>query len=148
MRNGPISFAEILLVESNPGDVSLIQNTLQENKFYNKVSIIENINEAVMLGNHTGSSDNFTYPDIILISLSSILAEKNIAAVEELKNISFYNSEIFILTNDEVEEDFLKEHSIKYPTIRRPIDFYSFIDEIVSRDHFKSAVVKDKNRAS
>lgn len=145
MDNGPITFAEILLVESNPGDVSLIQNTFIENKFYNKVNIIENINKAVLLGNHTGDSDNIKNPDIVLISLSSILAEKNIDAVEELKNITINNSEIFILTNDEVEEDFLKEHNIKYPTIRRPIDFYSFIDEVVSKDKFKSAVIKEIN---
>lgn len=83
---------ELLLVEDDPGDVSLTRELLKESKFKLNLQVVENGNDAISFVKKKGKFSDKTKPDLILIDLN--LPRKNgydvikeIKSDEELKLI-------------------------------------------------------------
>ena len=114
---------EILLVEDNPGDARLAQETIKESEYQANVTLAED-GEAAMAhlrkeGEHAGSPS----PDLVLLDLrlpgkdgTEVLAE--MFDDDELRKIP-----VFILTGTEAEQAMLSSYNIppmRYS--RKPLD--------------------------
>ena len=61
---------QILLIEDNPGDVFLIQETLREHGLAYKLSVIEDGEEAILFARQEGQYAKALQPDLILLDLN------------------------------------------------------------------------------
>lgn len=61
---------QILLIEDNPGDVFLIQETLREHGLVYKLSVIEDGEEAISFARREGQYAKAVRPDLILLDLN------------------------------------------------------------------------------
>ena len=134
---------EILLVEDNPGDVRLTQESLTDGKVRNSMQVVEDGVEAVAFLRREGKYANASRPDLILLDLNlpkkdgrEVLAE--IKADEDLRRIP-----VVVLTTSKAEEDIFKaydQHANCY--ITKPVDLDQFIAVVRSIENFWFTIVK------
>ena len=134
---------EILLVEDNPGDVRLTQESLKENKVCNAMSVVEDGLEAIAFLRQEGSYSDVPRPDLILLDLNlpkkdgrEVLAE--IKNDPDLKRIP-----VVVLTTSKAEEDIIRMYD-NYANcyITKPVDLDEFISIIKSIENFWVNIVK------
>ena len=134
---------EILLVEDNAGDVRLIKEALEENKFLNNLHLARDGVEAMELLHKEGKYVNAVRPDLILLDLNlpkkdgrEVLAEVKVD--EDLKRIP-----VVIMTISKAEEDILKTYNLHANCyITKPIDLDQFIKVVKSVESFWLAIVE------
>ena len=61
---------EILLVEDNPGDVRLTKELLKESKIRNRLTVVDNGEDALVFLRRGAKYSNATAPDLILLDLN------------------------------------------------------------------------------
>jgi chemotaxis family two-component system response regulator Rcp1 len=133
----------ILLVEDNPGDVRLVQETFREGKVCNNLEITRDGVEAMAFLRHEGQFASAPRPDLILLDLnlprkngSEVLAE--IKADEKLKRIP-----VVILTASQAEEDIVKAYDLYANCyLTKPIDLDQFINLVNAIKSFWLSIVK------
>src|SRR5277367_4694976 len=103
---------DIPLVEDNPGDVRLTQETLKNSKMHNNVIVVSNGEQALAYLYRRGEYRDAIRPDLILLDLNlpkkgghEVLAQ--VKEDPELKHIP-----IVILTSSKAEEDILKTYNL------------------------------------
>jgi two-component system response regulator len=134
---------EILLIEDNPGDVRLTMEALDDGKFYNNLSVVEDGEEALAYLWKKGQYVKATRPDLILLDLNlpkkdgrQVLEE--IKADNDLKRIP-----VVILTTSRAEEDIYKAYNYNANCyITKPIGFDEFIKVVKSIEDFWLSIVK------
>ena len=134
---------EILLVEDNPGDVRLTQETLKDFKVLNHLSVVGNGVEAMAFLRREGKYAQASRPDLILLDLNlprkdgrEVLTE--IKVDEQLKRIP-----VVILTTSSAEQDILntyEHHANCY--ITKPVDLDQFSAIVKSIEEFWFTIVK------
>jgi CheY-like chemotaxis protein len=134
---------EILLVEDNPGDVRLTEETLKESHLPHNMSVVRDGVEAVAFlrqeGNHIGAPR----PDLVLLDLNlpkrdgrEVLAE--IKTDSQLKLIP-----VVVLTTSEAEQDVFGAYDLHANCyVTKPVDLDKFIDAVKSVVHFWLSTVK------
>jgi len=133
----------ILLVEDNPGDVRLVQETFREGKVCNNLEITRDGVEAMAFLRREGQFVGAPRPDLILLDLnlprkngSEVLAE--IKADEKLKRIP-----VVILTASQAEEDIVKAYNLYANCyLTKPIDLDQFINLVNAIKSFWLSIVK------
>jgi chemotaxis family two-component system response regulator Rcp1 len=134
---------EILLVEDNPGDVRLTQETLKEFKVLNNLSVVGDGVEAMAFLRHEGRYAKASRPDLILLDLNlpkkdgrEVLKEIKLDA--QLKRIP-----VVVLTTSGAEQDVLKTYELHANCyITKPVDLDQFIAVIKSIEKFWFTIVK------
>jgi chemotaxis family two-component system response regulator Rcp1 len=134
---------EILLVEDNAGDVRLVKEALEENKFLNNLHMARDGVEAMKFLHKEGEYANAVRPDLILLDLNlpkkdgrEVLAEVKVD--EDLKRIP-----VVIMTISKAEEDILKTYNLHANCyITKPIDLDQFIKVVRSVESFWLTIVK------
>jgi CheY-like chemotaxis protein len=134
---------EILLIEDNPGDVRLTMEALDDGKFNNNLSVVEDGEEALAYLWKKGRYVKATRPDLILLDLNlpkkdgrQVLEE--IKADNDLKRIP-----VVILTTSRAEEDIYKAYNYNANCyITKPIGFDEFIKVVKSIEDFWLSIVK------
>jgi CheY-like chemotaxis protein len=134
---------EILLVEDNAGDVRLVKEALEENKFLNNLHMARDGVEAMKFLHKEGEYANAVRPDLILLDLNlpkkdgrEVLAEVKVD--EDLKRIP-----VVIMTISKAEEDILKTYNLHANCyITKPIDLDQFIKVVKSVENFWLAIVE------
>ena len=134
---------EILLVEDNAGDVRLVKEALEENKFLNNLHMARDGVEAMKFLHKEGEYANAVRPDLILLDLNlpkkdgrEVLAE--VKGDEDLKRIP-----VVIMTISKAEEDILKTYNLHANCyITKPIDLDQFIKVVKSVENFWLAIVE------
>ena len=103
---------EILLVEDNPGDVRLIQESLKDTKLLSRLSVANDGEEALASLHRQGRYADTPFPDLVLLDLNlpkmhgrEVLAE--IKSDGRLRRIP-----VVILTSSSAEEDILKTYDL------------------------------------
>ena len=132
-----------MLVEDNPGDVRLVQETFREGKVCNNLEITRDGVEAMAFLRHEGQFASAPRPDLILLDLnlprkngSEVLAE--IKADEKLKRIP-----VVILTASQAEEDIVKAYDLYANCyLTKPIDLDQFINLVNAIKSFWLSIVK------
>jgi chemotaxis family two-component system response regulator Rcp1 len=134
---------EILLVEDNPGDVRLTQETLKEFKVLNNLSVVGDGVEAMAFLRHEGRYAKASRPDLILLDLNlpkkdgrEVLKEIKLDA--QLKRIP-----VVVLTTSGAEQDILKTYELHANCyITKPVDLDQFIAVIKSIEKFWFTIVR------
>ena len=134
---------EILLVEDNPGDARLTSEAFKDAKVKNKITVVEDGQEALAYLRHEGPYANVALPDLILLDLNmpkkdgrEVLAE--IKADGELRRIP-----VLVFTISNAEKDILEAYNLQASAyITKPIDLDEFIKVVKSMEEFWLSVVK------
>ena len=134
---------EILLVEDNPGDVRLTQETLKEFKVLNNLSVVGDGVEAMAFLRHEGRYAKASRPDLILLDLNlpkkdgrEVLKEIKLDA--QLKRIP-----VVVLTTSGAEQDILKTYELHANCyITKPVDLDQFIAVIKSIEKFWFTIMR------
>ena len=134
---------EILLVEDNPGDVRLTQETLKDSKLLNRISVAADGVEAMAFLRREGQYVKATCPDLILLDLNlpkkdgrEVLAE--IKTDEQLRRIP-----VVVLTTSSTEQDILKTYDLHANCyITKPVNLDQFIAVVKAIEEFWFTIVK------
>ena len=134
---------EILLVEDNPGDARLTAEALKEAKVANKLSHVDDGEEAMAFLRRQGRHAGARRPDLILLDLNlprkdgrEVLAE--IKGDETLKRIP-----VVILTTSQSEDDILRAYNLNANCyVSKPVDLDQFIRVVVTIKEFWLTIVK------
>ena len=134
---------EILLVDDNPGDIRLTQETLKESKIINKINVVEDGAEAIGFLKKVGKYENVSTPDLILLDLN--LPKKNgrevLAEIKEDKILKLIPVVIFTIST--AEEDILKSYKLHANCyITKPVDMNQFIKIVRSIENYWFSRVK------
>jgi len=135
--------AEILLVEDNPGDVRLTEETLKDFKVLNHLSVVGDGVEALVFLRREGKYASASRPDLILLDLNlprkdgrEVLAE--IKVDEQLRRIP-----VVILTTSSAEQDILSSYELHANCyIKKPVDLDQFAAVVRSIEAFWFTTVK------
>ena len=128
---------DLLIVEDNPDDVILMQESLLEAGVNVNLSAVEDGVEAMAFLRREGRYADAPCPDLILLDLNmprksghEVLAE--VKADERLKLIP-----VVILTTSQAQEDVLKAYNMHANCfVTKPVDLDAFIHVIHSIDNF------------
>lgn len=134
---------EILLVEDNPGDVRLTQETLKDSKMLNRMSVVGDGVEAMAFLRHEGTYARANRPDLILLDLNlpkkdgrEVLEE--IKADEQLRRIP-----VVVLTTSGAEQDILRTYDLHANCyIKKPVDLDQFSEVVKAIETFWFTIVK------
>jgi len=134
---------DILLVEDNPGDVRLTQETLTNSKMHNNVIVVSNGEQALAYLYRRGEYRDAVRPDLILLDLNlpkkgghEVLAQ--VKEDPELKHIP-----IVILTSSKAEEDILKTYNLHANCyVTKPLDLEQFSTVVNAIESFWLSIVK------
>ena len=134
---------EILLVEDNPGDVTLTTEALEDSKIVNNLHVAEDGEEAIEFLRQQGQFANSPRPDLILLDLNlpkkdgrEVLQE--IKADDSLKSVP-----VVVLSMSSAEEDILKSYNLHANCyINKPVDLHEFAKVVSSIEDFWFTIVK------
>jgi chemotaxis family two-component system response regulator Rcp1 len=133
---------EILLVEDNPGDVLLIQESLKKMLTHNHLHVAEDGVEAMDYLLQKGQFTSAPKPDLILLDLNLPRKDgrellKEIKSEEHFKRIP-----VVVLTSSDAEDDIKTAYDLHANCyITKPVDFKKFSTVIASLEEFWFSVV-------
>ena len=134
---------EVLLVEDNPGDVRLTQETLKDSKLLNRISVAADGVEAMAFLRREGKYVHATRPDLILLDLNlpkkdgrEVLAEIKVDRL--LRRIP-----VVVLTTSSAEQDILKTYDLHANFyITKPLNLDQFSAVVKAIEEFWFTIVK------
>jgi two-component system, chemotaxis family, response regulator Rcp1 len=134
---------EILLVEDSAGDVLLIEETFQEAKILNRLSVVRDGVEALDFVYCRGRHAAAPRPDLILLDLN--LPRKNGRAVlAEIKaDPVLHRIPVVILTTSSAAEDVVKSYDLHANSfITKPVDLNELLHALRSIEGYWLAIVR------
>jgi two-component system response regulator len=128
---------EILLVEDNPGDVRLVQETLREIPLPTELSIVADGARAMAFLRHHGPYGRAPRPDLILLDLDL----PGLDGREFLRIIKsdyvLYRIPVVILTSSQADEDVLHTSALRIKSyVNKPIDVSQLRDILYAVQDF------------
>ena len=134
---------EILLVEDNPADVDLTQETLAYAKIRNRLHVVNDGDDALAFLRRQGRYSEAIRPDLILLDLNlprkdgrEVLAE--LKADPELRRIP-----VVVLTSSDAEKDVVRSYDLGANCyVTKPVDLDQFASVVRTIEDFWFVVVK------
>jgi CheY-like chemotaxis protein len=140
---------EILLVEDDPGDVTLTREAFADHKVGNNLHVVSDGVEALSFLRREGTHANAVRPDLVLLDLNlpRVDGREVLAAIKADPDLA--TIPVVVLTTSDAEEDVLRSyrlHANAYVT--KPVDFEQFIKVVQQIDEFFVQVVRLPARRS
>jgi CheY-like chemotaxis protein len=134
---------EILLVEDDPGDVTLTREAFADHKVGNSLHVVSDGVEALSFLRREGDHANAVRPDLVLLDLNlpRVDGREVLAAIKADPDLA--TIPVVVLTTSDAEEDVLRSyrlHANAYVT--KPVDFEQFIKVVQQIDEFFVQVVR------
>jgi CheY-like chemotaxis protein len=137
---------EVLLVEDDPGDVLMIREAFADNKVRNKLTVVNDGEQASDLLHRRGEYADAVRPDLILLDLNLPRKDGRELLTEIKNDDQLRYIPVVILTTSEAEEDVLRSYQLHANAyVTKPVDFDSFIQVVRQIDEFFLTVVKLPN---
>lgn len=137
--------ANILLVDDNPGDIRLIEETFKDGQFQNSLNTCTDGEEALDFLHQAGEHAEVPRPDIVLIAfyLPKIDSEELLHEIKHHPELS--NVPVIILTG--MDEDYIESKDLDHDAdedavLQKPLDINEFLDVIREFDGFKHSIVR------
>lgn len=133
---------EILLVEDNEGDVRLTREALKEGRIRNRLSVVQDGEQALAFLRREGAHADAPRPDLILLDLNlpRLDGREVLAAIKNdpaLKSIP-----VVVLTSSRTEQDLLRAYDLHANCfITKPVEFEQFIEVVRSIEDFWLTIV-------
>src|SRR5208337_3568332 len=142
-RSFPGEAIEILLVEDSPDDIVLTIEALKDGKVHNRVSVVEDGEEAMAFLRGQGEYRKAPRPDLILLDLN-LPKKSGKEVLAEVKNDPHRNRiPVVIMTTSKEEKDVLEAYNCHANCyITKPVDLDQFIGVVRSIENFWLTVVK------
>ena len=138
MNNETASGAvEILLVEDNPGDVRLIQETLEAGRLGNRMHVVEDGVEAMAFLRREGAYADVPRPGLILLDLR-LPKKDGLEVLGEIRTDGALKTiPVVMLTTSNAEIDIVKSYDLNVNAyVIKPVDLDQFINIVRSVEHF------------
>jgi two-component system, chemotaxis family, response regulator Rcp1 len=134
---------DILLVEDNPGDIRLTQETLTDSKMHNNVIVVYNGEEALAYLYRRGEYRSAVRPDLIILDLN-LPKKGGLEVLEQVKeDPELKHIPIVILTSSKAEEDILKTYNLHANCyVTKPLDLEQFCTVVNTIESFWLSIVK------
>lgn len=130
---------EILLVEDNPADVRLVQETMKEGRLPTHLTIAKDGVEALQF---LTESESYR-PDLILLDLN--LPRKNgLEVLEEIKRHDLFRTiPVIVMTTSDNDRDIQHAYRLYANAfITKPVDLDQFIDVVRKIEEFWFSIVR------
>ncbi len=134
---------EILLVEDSPDDIVLTTEALKEGKVRNRISVVEDGEEAMHFLRRQGQHAAAPRPDLILLDLNLPRKSGREVLAEIKQDPNLKRIPVVIMTTSSDEKDVLQAyncHANCYVT--KPVDLDQFLGVVKSIEYFWLSIVK------
>ena len=141
--SGGRHFIQILMVEDNPDDIELTVEALKDARVPNRLTVVQDGEEALSYLRCRGKYAQALRPDLILLDLN--MPRKNGRDVlQEIKNDpKLKRIPVVILTTSQAEDDILHTYDLHANCyITKPMDFNQLLKVVRSIEDFWLTVVK------
>ena len=133
---------EVLLVEDNPEEVLLTQETLKDAKVANVVHVAEDGERALRFARQEGEYASAPRPDLILLDLNLPRKDGREVLADIKSDPELCDIPIVVLTTSSSDEDILRSYQLHANAyVTKPVDFNRFVDVVKQIDHFFVTVV-------
>lgn len=135
---------EILLVEDNPGDVTLITEALKDAKVFNTLHVARDGVEAMeFLWSSQGDDSSVPRPGLILLDLN-LPRKDGREVLTEIKNDPDLRSiPVVVMTTSKDEEDIIKAYDAQANCyITKPVDFDQLMHVVHTIEDFWLTLVQ------
>jgi CheY-like chemotaxis protein len=134
---------EILLVEDNPGDVRLTQETLRDGKMRNNMHVTWDGVEALEFLHRAGKYADAPRPDLILLDLNLPKKDGREVLVEIKEDGNLKRIPVVVRTTSNAEQDILKAYNLHANCyISKPVDLDQFIRVVRGIEEFWFTIMK------
>lgn len=133
----------ILLVEDNPADVNMMQETLEESDVALTLHVVNDGEKAMAFLNREGEFAAAPRPDLVLLDIG--LPKKNgLEVLSEIKgDPALRRIPVIILTTSKAEEDILKSYDLHANSyITKPVHLDGFLQLVRLMKEFWFGTVK------
>ena len=134
---------EILLVENNPADIRLAQETLKDYRLQNSLHILRDGDAALQFLRREGEFQNAPIPDLVMLDLSlpkvdGIEVLRHIRRDEKLKDLP-----VVILTASAIDERLLEEYNVAVDcAVLKPLTVERYLEAIRCFPNLGISIVK------
>ncbi len=143
MKQGSGRPIDILLVEDNPGDVTLVEEALSDSKVRNRLHVVSDGEQAMEFVRRQGKHAGAPRPDLILLDLNlpkksgrEVLRE--VKTHPDLKTIP-----VVVLTSSKSDDDVINSYELHANAyILKPVDFHQFMKVMRAIEDFWFFTVK------
>lgn len=134
---------EILLVEDNPADVDLTQETLAYAKIRNRLHVVNDGEAALAYLRREGRYATAVRPDLILLDLN-LPRKDGREVLEELKaDPDLRSIPVVVLTSSDAEKDVVRSYDLGANCyVTKPVDLDQFANVVRTIEDFWFIVVK------
>ncbi|PZG16969.1 response regulator [Nonomuraea aridisoli] len=134
---------EVLLVEDDQGDILLTREAFDLNKVRNRLSVVNDGEQAMAFLRQQEGYTDAPRPDLILLDLN-LPRMSGMEVLAEVKgDLGLRTIPVVILTTSQAEEDILHSYRLHANAyVSKPVDFEQFIRVVRQIDNFFVTVVK------
>lgn len=127
----------ILLVEDNPGDVTLIEEALGRAKVRSRLHVVPDGKQAMEFVRRQGDHTEAPRPDLVLLDLD-LPRKHGQDVLREIKSDPDLGSiPVIVLTSSKSEEDIVKSYELHANAyVLKPVDFHRFVKVMQAIDNF------------
>lgn len=134
---------DILLVEDNPGDVTLIKEALKEGQSLNKLTVLADGETALAFLRRQGAYAQVSRPDLILLDLNMPRKDGREVLVTIKTDPELKNIPVVILTSSDAQQDITNAYNMQANCyITKPADLKQYFDVIKLIEDFWLKTVK------
>lgn len=140
---------EILLIESNPGDVRLVKEMFKDSRIQNNMTAVGDLKQTMAFLRKEGEFVQASSPDVIFLSLIMLMNDGYEIWKEILENETYKAIPLVLVSISEDEQNLLKRHNILKNTVPasyvvKPIDLKQLLTTVHDIDGFGLALTKVK----
>lgn len=133
----------ILLIEDNPGDADLIQETLEEGTLPVQVTVAMDGTQALPYLRAQAPFESAEHPDLILLDLNLPKMDGRQVLTEIKRDPNWRKIPVVILTSSDAEHDVAKSYDLGAACyVTKPVGLAAFQKAVRSIEHFWLHVVK------
>lgn len=138
--NDPI---DILLVEPNPGDSRLFEESFRDAKLLNTIHVVSDGESALDFVHQRNEYSDEPRPDIVLLE-PQLPGKSGIDVLSELKNDEVLDEiPVVVLTSSDAGEKVVQSHGLEADTyMQKPVEPEDFVEFVQSIEEFWFAIVQ------
>jgi CheY-like chemotaxis protein len=138
---------EILVIESNPGDVRLVREMFKDSRIHNSMTVVGDLKQTMAFLRKEGSFAQANSPDVIFLSLMMLMNDGYEIWKAILENEAYKSIPLVLVSSSQDEQDMLKRHNIMKDTVPasyvvKPIDLKQLLATVHDIDNFGLALTK------
>lgn len=144
-RPSPPQEAQILLVEDNPGDVRLIEESFNDGRINNNLHTVTDGQEALDFIHRRDDYESAPRPDIVLLDLRLPKVDGEDLLHEIKHHPKLKHVPVIVLAG--IDEEIIKSQDLDHDAdedavLQKPVDPGEFVEVIREFDNFRLSVIR------